>query len=177
MSQITQTRAAARQKLRLLVFSALFAALIAVAILALFHIPIPTGYIHLGDTFIYLAGCLLPTPYAVAAAAIGAGLADLLTYPMWVLPTLVIKGLVVALFTAKSDRFLCRRNLAAAVLACLLSPGAYALAVIPLTGQAASALPQFTGTLIQAVSNGVFFFLTGGALDACRAKARIASAL
>ena len=41
------------------------------------------GYIHLGDALIYLAAVLLPAPYAMAAGAIGGGLADLLTAPVW----------------------------------------------------------------------------------------------
>ena len=69
-----------RNKLHLLIMSALFAAAIAVMTAYLLHIPIPTGgYIHVGDALIYLAACLLPAPYAVGAAMVGAGLADLLT--------------------------------------------------------------------------------------------------
>ncbi len=76
-----------RNKLHLLIMSALFAAAIAVMTAYLLHIPIPTGgYIHVGDALIYLAACLLPAPYAVGAAMVGAGLADLLTAPMWVVP-------------------------------------------------------------------------------------------
>ena len=71
-----------RENLRLLVTAALFAAAITVMTAYMLHIPIPTGgYIHLGDALIYLAACLLPVPCAAAAAAIGAGLADLLTAP------------------------------------------------------------------------------------------------
>ena len=84
-----------KSHLHWLTTAALFAAAIAVMTAYMFHIPIPTGgYIHLGDALIYLAACLLPAPYAAAAAAAGAGLADLLTAPMWVLPTLIIKPLV-----------------------------------------------------------------------------------
>ena len=69
------------QKLYRLVTAALFAAAIAVMTAYMLHIPIPTGgYIHIGDALIYLAACLLPAPWAMAAGAVGAGLADLLTY-------------------------------------------------------------------------------------------------
>ena len=50
------------------------------------HIPIGVasgGYIHLGDAFIFTAACMLPQPYALAVGAIGAGVADLLTAPIW----------------------------------------------------------------------------------------------
>ena len=71
-----------KENLHQLVTTALFAAAITVMTAYMLHIPIPTGgYIHLGDALIYLAACLLPFPYAAAAATIGAGLADLLTAP------------------------------------------------------------------------------------------------
>ena len=107
-----------KDKVHLLTITALFAAAITVMTAYMLHIPIPTGgYIHLGDALIYLAACLLPLPYAAGAAAIGAGLADLLTAPMWVLPTLVIKAIIALFFTRNSDKLLCRRNLAAVVIA------------------------------------------------------------
>ena len=60
----------------------------------IFKIPSPFGgYAHLGDCMIILSVCLLGTGHAVLAAAIGAGLADLLGgYMIWVVPTAVIKG-------------------------------------------------------------------------------------
>lgn len=66
------------------------------------HIPIVGGgYVHLGDTVIYLAAALLPMPYAMAAAAVGAGLADVLVAPVWAPFTVVIKAVMVLAFTAK----------------------------------------------------------------------------
>ena len=150
------------KKLRYLILSALFAAAITVMTAYLLHVPIPTGgYIHIGDTLIYLAACLLPTPYAVGAAVVGAGLADLLTAPMWVLPTLVIKALVALLFTSRGPRLLCPRNVAAAVGAALLSPTAYAF------------WPQFLGTLIQAIGSGAVFFPLALGLEHAGIKGRL----
>lgn len=156
-----------------MVLAALFAAVITLATAYLFHIPIPTGYIHLGDTLIYLAACLLPLPYAIAAASIGAGLADLLTYPMWVLPTVIIKALIVLPFTSKHNTLLCKRNVIAVIIAGLFSPTAYALAAIPLTGSSASFIPQFLGTFIQAVSNGVIFLVLAAVMDASKVKQQL----
>lgn len=55
-----------------LVSAAVFAALIAVFTA---YVSIKTGindgYLHFGDSMIYLASCILPMPYAMAAAAIG----------------------------------------------------------------------------------------------------------
>ena len=163
-----------KDKIHLLTTTALFAAAITIMTAYMLHIPIPTGgYIHLGDALIYLAACLLPAPYAVAAAAVGAGLADLLTAPMWVVPTLLIKALVALLFTCRRERLLCRRNCAAVFLACVLSPTAYALAGCILTGTLAAFVPQFLGTLVQGVGSGILFFVLAPALDGVKLKERV----
>ena len=159
---------------RLLVTAALFAAAITVMTAYMLHIPIPTGgYIHLGDALIYLAACLLPVPYAAAAAAIGAGLADLLTAPVWVLPTLVIKAALVLFFTNKGEKLLCRRNLAAIVIAGLFSPAAYALAGCAMAGTMAAFVPQFLGTLVQGIGSGALFLVIAPALDGVSMKERL----
>ena len=166
------------QSLHRLVAAALFAGAITVMTAYILHIPLPTGgYVHLGDALIYLAACLLPLPYAAAAAAIGAGLADLLTAPMWVLPTLLIKALVVLPFTARHDRLLCPRNALAVVVSGLLSPALYALANVMMTGTWAAFLPQFLGTLVQAVGSGAVFLVLALALDKVGLKSRLAPQL
>ena len=163
------------KKLRLLCLAALFAGAIAVTTAYLLHIPIPTGgYIHLGDALIYLAACQLPAPYAVGAAMVGAGLADLLTAPLWVVPTLLIKAMVALLFTSRAPRLLCPRNGAALLLACLLSPAAYGLAACLLLGGVNAFWPQFLGTLVQAVGSGAVFTVLALALDRAGGKARLA---
>ena len=72
----------ANKQLIYVVMAALFAAIITVVTAYVLRIPTGNGYIHLGDSFIFLAASLLPLPYAIAAAAVGAGLADALTAPM-----------------------------------------------------------------------------------------------
>ena len=162
------------QKLHKLIFAALFAAAITVMTAWFLHIPIPTGgYIHVGDALIYLAACLLPAPYAVAAAAVGAGLADLLTAPVWVVPTLVIKAMIVLPFTYREDRILCRRNCAAVAVAGVFSPAAYALAGCAMAGTWTAFAPQFLGTLLQGIGSGILFFLLAPALDGMKLKSRL----
>ena len=163
-----------RENLRLLTTTALFAAAITVMTAYMLHIPLPTGgYIHLGDALIYLAACLLPVPYAAAAAAVGAGLADLLTAPMWVLPTLVIKAVLVLFFTSKSECILCPRNWAAVVAAGLFSPAAYALANCVMAGTMTAFLPQFLGTLAQGIGSGARFLVIAPALDGVKLKEHV----
>lgn len=52
----------AHEKMKNLTLSAMFAAVIMLMILYLFHIPVGSsgGYVHFGDAFIYLAACFLP---------------------------------------------------------------------------------------------------------------------
>jgi len=55
-------------------------------------VPVTGGYIHLGDGMIFLAAMLLG-PQAVAAAAVGSALSDLVGgYMAYLLPTALIKG-------------------------------------------------------------------------------------
>ena len=101
----------------------------------------------------------------------GAGLADLLTAPMWVLPTLVIKALIVLPFTSRGERILCRRNVTAVFIAGVFSPAAYALAGCVLTGTLTSFVPQFLGTLVQGIGSGALFLVIAPAMDTVKVKA------
>ena len=81
-----------------LAFGGMLAALVFAATY-LFKIPISItqGYIHLGDAFILLGAVLLDWT-AVPAAAIGSLLADLIAgYPLYCLPTFLIKAGVAAI--------------------------------------------------------------------------------
>jgi uncharacterized membrane protein len=56
------------------------------------RIPIPLGYAHLGDAAIFLLVLFLPKRPAFLAACLGSALSDLLGgFPLWILPTLLIK--------------------------------------------------------------------------------------
>lgn len=153
---------------RLLTASAMFAALIALTTAYLFHIPVGSngGYLHFGDAFIYLAACLLPTPYACAAAAVGGGLADFLSgAPAWILPTLLIKPLTAVWFTAKAPRLLCLRNVAALVIAGACSISGYYLAEVLMTGNPFSPLLSLWGGFVQSVGSALVFLILAPTLD------------
>ena len=86
-------------RVRLLCITAMFAALILVCTMFV-KLPVPatTEYIHIGDGVLYLAAALLPLPYAVAAGAVGAALADVLaSYAIWAPFTFVIKAVMAAI--------------------------------------------------------------------------------
>ena len=124
------------QSVRLLTSTAIFAAMITVMTAYICHVPVGTNgcYIHFGDSLIYLATTLLPTPYALAAAAIGGGMADLLTAPMWAPATIIIKMIISIPITTKTETSINIRNLAATVIAFLLSGTGYYIAAAILFG-------------------------------------------
>ena len=77
-----------------MVMASMLAALICIATMVI-QIPIPFGYLNLGDAFVLVAAFVLPCNMAILASAIGAGLADiLLGYAVYAPATVIIKGLM-----------------------------------------------------------------------------------
>ncbi len=150
------------------------AALITVFTAFFIRIPIGVngGYVHFGDAVIYLSASLLPLPYAVAAAALGGGIADLLTAPIWALPTLLIKAMIVLPFTSKHNTLLCRRNYAAPVFALFITCLGYYAAEAILFGSVPALIASVTGNLVQAVGSALFYFVLAYGLDKMHLKAR-----
>ena len=163
-------------RLRRMVTAALFAAAITVVTAYFLHIPLPTGgYVHLGDTLIYLVASLLPAPYAMFAASVGAGMADLLTAPMWFLPTFIIKSIVALQFTCKKSKILCTRNIIAACTTAVVSPVLYSVAYCIMAGTwtVATFVAQFWGTIGQALVSGILFAGLGYVFDKMELKTRL----
>lgn len=166
-------------KVKLLTVTGLFAAMITVMTAYICHIPTGAngGYIHFGDSLIYLAAVLLPTPYALAAAAIGGGMADLLTAPMWAPATIIIKMLITIPFTDKSTKIITPRNVIATIIAYFISGLSYFLAEYILFGTWSALLASMAGSLIQSGGSAIFFVIFGLALDKVHVKAKIANML
>ncbi len=81
------------EKTKNLTYTALMIALVFVATFSV-RIPVPftQGYIHAGDSMIFVAAILFGWKMGALAGGVGSALADLLGgYANWVLPTLVIK--------------------------------------------------------------------------------------
>ncbi len=160
--------------LQRLTLTALFAAVICLTTAYLLHIPLATGgYIHLGDAFIYFAACLLPMPYAVLAASIGAGLADLLSgAPQWIIFTVIIKALMTTVFTAKKEKILCVHNVIGMLAAGVIGTVGYYIAEAVLYANWLSPLLTLWGSAAQAIGACVVFAAGGLLLDKARIKAR-----
>jgi len=144
-----------------MVLTALFGALVCVATL-IPHIPVGMqgGYIHVGDTFIYLAASVLPLPYAMIASAIGAGLADFFSgAAIYVIPTLIIKPLMAACFTNKSSKLLNKRNIIAVFAAGIICIAGYYLAESIIFGSFITPLLAIPLGVLQPISSGILYLL------------------
>lgn len=163
-----------------IVLTGLLAAMVFFTTAYVLHIPIVGGgYIHLGDTVLYIAAALLPTPYAMLAGAIGAGLADVLTgAAVWAPATVIIKAVMVLPFTAKNEHLLCRRNLLAPVFAGMIGVVGYFVAEVvilclsgsPLGVAAGGALAAAPFNALQELAGGLAFILLAAALDRLQLK-------
>lgn len=166
-------------RLKYLTVTGLMAAMITIMTAYICHIPtgMNGGYIHFGDSLIYLAATLLPAPYALAAAAIGGGLADLLTAPMWAPATIIIKMLITIPFTSKSARIITPRNIIAAIAAYFISGFSYFLAEYLLFGTWTALFVSMSGSLIQSGGSAIFFVIFGLALDRTHLKTKFINTL
>lgn len=162
-------------KTRRLTVTALFAAIITVMTAYICHIPVGIngGYIHLGDALIYMAAVFLPRPYALAAAAIGGGMADLLTAPMWAPATIIIKMLIVLPFTSTEGRILSGRNKIAPWIAFIISATGYYLAEGILFGTFAAPLVSMAGSFVQSAGSAAVFYVLAAAFDKAGLKVKV----
>lgn len=76
-----------------LVLTALFTALITIATLFI-RIPLPLGYVNLGDAFIFISIFILGPVLGTFSAGIGSAIADLIGYITYAPGTLIIKALM-----------------------------------------------------------------------------------
>ena len=175
MNTNTSPRTNTSARTKYLTLTGLLAACITVMTAYNCHIPVGTngGYIHLGDTFIYIAAVLLPAPYALAAAAIGGGLADLMTAPIWAPATIIIKMLLTLCFTNKSAKIINVRNIIAAVIAYPITCLGYAFAEMILFGSEAAFWVSVSGNLVQVTGSLICFLIIGIALDKSGIKKRM----
>ena len=82
------------KKLLFTMYSALLAALVAIATMIV-TIPTPTGgYVNIGDGIVLICGWILGPVWGTLAAGIGSMIADLIGYPIYAPATFIIKALM-----------------------------------------------------------------------------------
>lgn len=180
-----------KQMLKYTVLASMLAAITAVLT---FYIKIPShnGYIHLGDSVIYLAAVLLPAPFAMVCAGLGGMLADVLGgYTLYILPTFIIKMLITLPFSSKNDRMITKRNIVALPIASLITTAGYYIAEAVLVSLSATgsseqffsyllspapwtaSLYTIPGNIMQAVGSALIFIPLAIALDKIKIKSKI----
>lgn len=162
------------RQIKNLTMAAIMATLIMMMTAYICHVPVGMngGYIHFGDALIYLTAVLLPKPYAMAAAAIGGGMADLLTAPMWAPATVMIKMLIVIPFGAKGKKIVSARNIIATIIAYLISGFGYFLAEYLLFDTWAVLLVSLSQSMVQSLGSAIIFVALGLAFDKTGVKRR-----
>lgn len=157
--------------IQLICVTGLFAAMIYV-LTAWLHIPTGAGYTHAGDGLIYLAASMLPTPYAMAAGAIGAGLADGLSgFVVWLPGTIVIKAITVLCFSRNTEKIICVRNLLGIIPALVICVVCYSLyeGIFMAGGFSKSAIISAFGQTpaycIQVLASSILYIVLGLGFD------------
>lgn len=152
----------------------LMAALIAV-FTAFVKIPtgINNGYLHFGDSVIYLAGCIVG-PFGIISAAIGGALADIMAgVAVWAVPTAIIKALNCLPFVLATRYYTKKKGcfkivnaytVTMTVVSALITVFGYLLAE-SLMYSFPTALTSVPFSIVQAMGSGVIFVLMGKALE------------
>lgn len=131
---------------------------------AFIQIPIPLGYANLGDSIILLACFMFGLQTACIAGGCGAALADILTgYPIWAIPTIIIKVTLAFIACAffslgKEKKLYSVQTFTGLVLSMLFMAIGYTIAGAILYGSIGSGLASAPGLLIEGVVNIIVFF-------------------
>lgn len=157
-------------------YTSIFAALITLAVSVIkFSTGMGEGYIHLGDSLIYLVSCVLPFPYCLIAGALGGALADVLGgFAVWAVPTAIIKSLNTLPFIllkkkSTNNKILNKYTVLAALLSGIVTVIGYFAAECILYSVESATL-SLLGNFIQATASGIIFIIIAGALDKTKFK-------
>ncbi|MGN1048517.1 MAG: ECF transporter S component [Eubacteriales bacterium] len=152
-------------KLQILTRTALAAAVVFVLTFFL-KIPSFTGYVHAGDAAVMLSALILPLPYSLVAAAVGAALADLCGgYVIWIPFTLIIKALMTLPFAFGTRRLLCVRNIVAFPIAIAINVIGYYLSSALIYHSFVSPLSEIPGNIAQSAVGAVICIVVCVFLD------------
>lgn len=125
------------------------------------QIPIPLGYFNIGNTIILIACLLCPAPSGMIIGCLGSALADLTSYPVYTIPTAIIKLLfplvfyiIVKLPTKKINIYIL-----AAAISTLIPLFGYTITGGILYGGFVAGLAQFPGLFIEYLANLALFII------------------
>ena len=161
-------------KTRNIIITAVFSAMIFV-MTAVLHIPVASGYVHLGDALLYVSAMLLDMPWALIAGALGEGLADVASgFAAYAPATVIIKVLIAICFAVvkkKNSKLLSAFSAVMTVPAGVITVGGYFVADLIISRE--YAVVDIPGNLIQAVASAVIFIIIAAALDKIKIQDKI----
>ena len=170
------------KKIILLTVTALFTALVTVATM-LIQIPVGKGYLHFGDSLIYLAACVLPAPCSLFAASVGAALADVFTgFAVYAPASFIIKALNALPFIlmriylkrkGNDDKILSRQICLMLVPTTLVTLLGYYIADSVIAGRQVALVSAITSGWVQPAGSLVVFVILAIALDRVQFKNKI----
>ncbi len=125
------------------------------------QIPIPLGYLNIGNSVILLSCLIIPAPYGIIASACGSALADLLSFPAYTIPTLIIKSLmpIVYYLIVKTNPQRSATKIVAVIVSTIIPLVGYTVTGMILYGGFAAGLAQLPGLLIEYVLNAIIFIV------------------
>lgn len=146
-------------KVKLMTITAMLAALVFV-VTRFIQIPIPLGYFNIGNSVILL-GCLnLPLGYGMFVGGVGSAIADLTSYPVYTIPTLLIKAVMVLVYQLMNKipiKNTMGRAILASAVATLIPLFGYTIVGGFLYGGFVAGLAQFPGLFLEYLANLVIF--------------------
>lgn len=154
-----------------LTLAAMGAALVCISTSVL-QFQIPLGYAHLGNCMILLFGVYCDPWVGAFAGGIGSMLSDLLGYPQWAIPTLIIKslmGLLVSLIAKKRNTpasLRSLRTLLGVLVGIFTMVLGYFLGGSLLYGSFVTGAAQIPGLAVEGIVGIVLFYLLALALEA-----------
>lgn len=119
------------------------------------QIPIPLGYFNVGNSVILLFCLVVGSPYGIVASALGSALADLVSYPVYTIPTLIIKAIMPWLFYVIVKKIK-KRNIAviiATAVSTLIPLFGYTITGAIVYGSLITGIAQFPGLLLEYIAN------------------------
>lgn len=159
--------------LKKLVLKALFIALVTVSTMII-QIPVPMteGYIHFGDSMIFLIAVFFGRRNGAIAGGIGSMFADIFSgYGHWAPFTFVIKGLMgfvvgyCSKYESKKQKFFSVGTILGVLAGFVVMVGGYLIGGTILKGSFAVALTSVPSNCMQGLMGVVLFFIVGKALD------------
>lgn len=152
-----------------LTFCALGIALVCIST-RIFQFPIPLGYAHLGNCMILLFAVYFDPWVGAISAGVGSALADLLSFPAWTVPTLIIKtlmGYAVSKIAGKEHKGIRSSRTFLGVLAgIVIMVLGYFVAGSIIYGSVVTGAAQIPGLTIEGIVGIVLFYVIAGALEA-----------